>query len=245
MDSIELKIEEYKSHIQRSYYRSLQSISKCSPEILEMDGMTGKNTRHLYNNLLDMPDTRYLEIGVWKGSSFFSAIYKNNVTYAYAVDNWSQFGGPKEDFLQNLTKYKEDKKITYIESNFRTLDFQSLPNFNVYLFDGPHEFDDHYNALALMLDRLDDVFIYIIDDWNWAQVRTATKLAIEQNDLQVMYSLEVMTTLDNNHSLGENCRQFWNGVAVFILQKKRSIRVKELRGKAAYETSVRQLPFPI
>ena len=28
-----------------------------------MDGMTGKKTRHFYNNLLNTEDARYLEIG--------------------------------------------------------------------------------------------------------------------------------------------------------------------------------------
>ena len=37
--------------------------SNVTPEILNMDGMSGKKTRHFYNNICSMKDTRYLEIG--------------------------------------------------------------------------------------------------------------------------------------------------------------------------------------
>ncbi len=52
-----------------------------------------------------MEDCRYLEIGVWKGSSLCAAMWKNEIT-CLAIDNWSEFGGPKSRFLYNFNKFK-------------------------------------------------------------------------------------------------------------------------------------------
>lgn len=241
MSSLEYKILEYKAQIQRAYARAQQGLSKCSSEILALDGMTGKKTRHLYNNLLDMPDARYLEIGTWKGSSFCSAIYQNNLKYAFANDNWSQYGGPKEEFLVNLQKFKGSTPVTYIESDYKKLDIANFPKFNVYLFDGGHDFEDHVGSLHIPMNCLDDVFIFIVDDWNWLNVRAGTKLAIEQCDLLVLHCLEVMMTTDNSHTSHEECNnEYWNGVAIFLLQKKSSYRSKP---KCTLLTTTEYLPL--
>ena len=76
-------------------------ISKVTPELLNMEGMTGKKTRHFYNNLMNKEDSRYLEIGTWKGSSVCSAMCGNKAKVV-CIDNWSEFGGPKNEFLQNF-----------------------------------------------------------------------------------------------------------------------------------------------
>ena len=47
----------------------------------------------------------------------------------------------------------------------------SLGTFNVYLFDGPHAYQDHYDGLVHAAPALTRQFILIIDDWNWEPVR--------------------------------------------------------------------------
>ncbi len=212
--------QDYIAHIEQAFANAQQGISKCSQDLLHMDGMTGKKTRHLYNNLLNMPDARYLEIGVWLGSSTCSALYKNNVTYAVAIDNWSEFGGPKKQFLENLERFGCTDKVKFIEHDFKKLDVSQLPKFNLYLFDGGHEFEDHVEALLHMLDCLDDVFIWIIDDWNWRNVRAATKFAIEQCGCKILHGREVRMTqndLDTDPPFAKE--EYWNGVCILLLQK--------------------------
>lgn len=241
MSNLALKVEEYKARILSAYTLAQQDLSKCDEDILKIEGMTGKRTRHFYNNLLDMPDARYLEVGVWQGSSFCSSLYKNSIQWAFGVDNWSQYEGPREKFLENLKKFKGDTPVTFIESDFKNIDVSKLPKFNVYLYDGHHDFDEHFKGLNNMLPALDDVFIYIVDDWNWPQVRGGTKLAIEYSSLQIMYCLEVFMTMDNSHTIGEACGgEYWNGLCVFVLQKRNSLPHKV---KAAIETTTRFLPL--
>ena len=51
-----------------------------------------------------MKEARYLEIGTWKGSSICSAMCNNKIT-CVAIDNWSEFGGPKNIFLENYYSF--------------------------------------------------------------------------------------------------------------------------------------------
>jgi hypothetical protein len=92
--------------------------------ILEMDGMSGKKYRHFVNNLISKIDNpRYLEVGCWKGSTSCSAIYNNNVI-AYCIDNWSEFGGPKNIFCENVQKCAnecDDIEIIFEEADFRKI----------------------------------------------------------------------------------------------------------------------------
>lgn len=86
-----------------------------------MDGMSGTKTRHFYNNLLNYQDARYLEIGTWKGSSVCSAMCGNKGTIV-CIDNWCQFGGPKEEFLTNFYKHKGDNNAIFIENDCYKID---------------------------------------------------------------------------------------------------------------------------
>ena len=221
-----MNIEQYKNHIEQAFEKAQQGISKCSEELLNMPGMSGKKTRHLYNNLLNMSDARYLEIGVWLGSSTCSALYKNDVKYAYAIDNWIEYGGPKAAFEGNIKHFDVKEKLTFLESDFMKVNVQTLPTFNIYLFDGGHEYEDHVMALFHMIDCLDDVFIYIVDDWNWRNVRAATKFAIEQCNLSILHGIEVRMTLDDLDTPPETAKEeFWNGVCILLLQKNHSNKV--------------------
>ena len=55
-------MEQYKNLIEKSFENAENEISKINEDILKLEGMTGKKTRHIYNNLLNFDDARYLEI---------------------------------------------------------------------------------------------------------------------------------------------------------------------------------------
>jgi hypothetical protein len=185
-----------------------------------MEGMSGKKTRHFYNNLLNKDDARYLEIGTWKGSSVCSAMYKNNAMVV-CIDNWSEFGGPKNEFLQNFSTYKGNNNATFIENNCYNVDVSKLPKFNIYMYDGNHTKDSHYRSLVHFYNCLDDMFIFIVDDWNWKDVRDGTHAAFLQLKVSVLYQREIRTTRDNSHPIWGSSEQIqWhNGIYVAILQK--------------------------
>jgi len=65
---------------------------------------------------------------------------------------------------------------------------KSPPTFNMYLFDGPHDYADHFDALALMLPRLAPTFVLLVDDWNGPEVQRGTFDALAALSLQVVFS---------------------------------------------------------
>ena len=97
-------------------------------------------------------------------------MYKNKANVV-CIDNWSQFKGPKAEFLVNFEKFKGDNNAIFIENDCYKVDVASLPKFNIFLYDGDHSNESHYNALLYYYDCLDDIFIFIVDVWNWKNVR--------------------------------------------------------------------------
>lgn len=211
----------YKLNIENAYQKSIKGISKITDEIINMDGMSGIMTRHFYNNLLNTPDARYLEIGTWKGSSVCSAMCENNATVV-CIDNWSEFGGPKEEFICNFNKYKGNNNARFIECDCYQVDVSVLPKFNIYMYDGNHSYENHYNALMHYINCLDDIFIYIVDDWNWSDVREGTYKSIKNLDLKILYEKEIRLTWDNTTTdLTYGKKTWWNGIYIAILEKKK------------------------
>jgi hypothetical protein len=205
-------------HVEKSLILTDTFTSKIDEEILSMDGMTGKKTRHFYNNICSMEDARYLEIGTWKGSSICSAMSNNNMT-CVAIDNWSQFNGPKNEFLENFNKYKGENNATFIEKNCWDVDVTSLGKFNIYMYDGNHDKKSHYQALNHYLSCLDDEFIYIIDDWNWEGVRKGTTKSINDNNCEILYQKVIRTTDNNTHANPKQLVDWHNGISIFVLKK--------------------------
>jgi hypothetical protein len=213
-------MELYRKHIQTSFSNAENRISKITDDIISMPGMTGTLTRHFYNNILNIDDARYLEIGTWAGSSVCSAMCGNKAKVV-CIDNWSQYDGPKETFLKNFEQFKGENDAQFIESDCFTLDTSTLPKFNIYMYDGNHSHDSHYRALSHFYNCLDDTFIYIVDDWNWQDVRNGTKNAIEAMKLSVLYDKEIRLTWNEDHTpMDVAAKTWWNGIYVAILQKQ-------------------------
>jgi hypothetical protein len=211
---------ELKQHIDTSFMNAENGISKITEEILNMKGMSGKKTRHFYNNLLNREDSRYLEIGTWKGSTVCSAMCGNKAKVV-CIDNWSEFGGPKSEFLVNFNKYKGENEASFLEQDCYKVDISKFSKFNIYMYDGNHTKDSHYNALIHYYECLDNTFIFIVDDWNWKDVRTGTYDSLKKLNLNVLYKREIRTTNDDTHpSWGSPLQIQWhNGIYVAILQK--------------------------
>jgi hypothetical protein len=213
----------YINHVNQSIDNTNQSISKITQDILNIHGMSGVGTRHFYNNMASMPDARYLEIGTWKGSSVCAAMCNNKSTIV-CIDNWSEFGGPKDEFITNFNNFKGDNNATFIETGAFTFDINNFKQkFNIYMYDGSHDYDAHYKALTYYIDSMDDIFIYIVDDWNWAHVREPTMAAIRDLKLNILLQRDIFTsTIDIPPLLyNGNCdgRHWAGGCGIFVFQK--------------------------
>lgn len=213
----EEQVQLFVGHVQASIQNAELGISQLSPEVLALDGMSSNKVRHLLNNLCSMKGTRYLEIGCFKGSTWVSALYHNE-EYAdsvYAIDNWSEFGGPEMEFLTNAGKFLGKFDYRYFSTDCFSLDPKKAIHkpVNIYFYDGNHSAIAQEMALTHFNEVLDDIFILVVDDWNWEEVKTGTFSGLAKLNYQVVYSAELPARFNMDR---EN---WWNGLYIAVIRK--------------------------
>ena len=195
---------------------------KLPEAIVNLQGMSGKKYRYLINNLVQRtPDARYLEVGSWAGSTACSASFGNTLSIT-CIENWAAFYGPREYFIENIQSILTPQiDFTFIEKDFRAVDYSQIGQFNIYLYDGPHSETDQYDGVMIAQPALDDVFTLVVDDWNWPEVRRGTNQAIAQS-LEVICSLEIRTTQDDSHAQKavQEHSEWHNGYFIAVCRKK-------------------------
>jgi hypothetical protein len=209
---------DFKEHLIKSFEDAENNISKIDDYIINMLGMSGIKTRHFYNNIANFDDCRYLEIGSYKGSTACAALCNNKMKYFVCIDDWSEFGNNKDEFIHNFNNYKGNNNAYYIENDCFKLDKTIFKEkINVYMYDAHHSTESHYNALQYYYDVLDDIFIFIVDDWNWQNIRKATLKAIKDLNLKIVHKIEIR--LDKDNVCNEDMTEFYNGLFAVVLQK--------------------------
>lgn len=203
-------IKQVKESIDRAYKEE----SKLSQAILSIEGMSSPKNRHLLNNLLSYGKPNYLEIGVWKGSTFASALYGNEIESAYAIDNWKEFHEPglRESFIRNIALTGKD--YTLIEQDsFRVNTAKITNKVDIYFYDGFHSKEASFHALDYYYDVLADEFIYVVDDYDWIDVQAGVQESIRCRGLNVKFNIHLRAGETNDiHS-------WWNGIYIAILEK--------------------------
>lgn len=186
------KIELIKSAIEKAEREE----SKLDAECFKVGGYTSPKIRHLLNNLggILAVDSKYLEIGVHRGSTFVSTLFKNNI-FGTAIDNWSEFnedGTVKEDFLKNIEPFKDPygSWVKFIEADCFTT---SLPKdeYDMYLYDGGHGYEEQKMGITYFLPSMKDEFILCIDDYNWEQVEKGTQDGISECGLTKLFEIKL------------------------------------------------------
>ncbi len=216
------KIKNLIDHVEFSYDNSKKNISKLNNDILNIEGMSGKKTRHLYNNICNLDNSNYLEIGTYKGSSFISAIYNNNVN-SLAIDNWSEFDSSKDIFINNVKNYCPNNNFNFIEKNCFDIVESDIKNYffdsvDIYLYDGNHDYESHKMAITHFFPFLSKYSIILIDDWrndgNWSRVQKGTYDGLSQVKLKIHKFIEHISFQEVTGS-----DEFWNGFGLFVCEK--------------------------
>ena len=226
-------------HVRKSIRKATIGISKLNGAILSIDGMSSSKVRHLLNNLCSVSGARYLEIGSFKGSTLLAAIFGNEnvLAMASAIDNFSQFGGPKQEFWENVNAYvdptmQNSGRFRFVEENaFSNAALAELgkpfsesgddlnaerdltEKYNVYVYDGGHSLEDHRRAFTHMGPLLAPLFIAVIDDWNQEQVKDGTREAFMELGWNVVYETELPSRGNGDKEL------WWNGMSLAVVQK--------------------------
>ena len=227
--------DSYSKILKTAFFQSWAINTKIPDWIKFMPGMSGRKYRYLINNLISsITDARYLEIGCWAGSTACSALYGNQVK-ALCIDNWSEFTdsrtinpalnvkNPKKEFEINTKKVISEKiNFKFIESDFRKINYNEEGKFNIYFFDGPHEMKDHYDGIVIVQPSLDDIFIFIVDDWNYPEVRNGTHKALKKLNIKIISKIEIKTTQNDKEPqlLKFHFGDWHNGYFIAVCQKQ-------------------------
>lgn len=212
-------VERIVEHVKNSILDAFSNKSKLSDDVLRMEGMSGNKTRHLYNNICNLDDSTYLEVGTWKGSSFISAMYKNNNTFGYCVDNWCEFGGPKDEFYKNINKYLTNTNIQIHDKDCWSLTENDLKRtIDIFMYDGSHNYESQKKAITYYHRFFSKFVIIMIDDWtcDWVDVKRGTLDGIRDTNMKIHYSYEIPLINTQSHHQGGNT--FWNGCGIFVCE---------------------------
>jgi len=199
--------------------------SKVPSDVLDIQGWSSQKIKHLLNNLCSNQDAKFLEVGVWKGSTHISALYGNNIP-SCAIDNfsghWDNVGHPFEsedgsveklEFNSNCEKFL-GSTVQLIDLDFKDA-IKSLKanSFNILFYDGDHEIESQYEAVALGTRVMTKEFLLLVDDWNWDKVQEGTKKALQNKKLNVLHQWELPAFKVGDYD------EWWNGLAIFLIQK--------------------------
>jgi hypothetical protein len=157
-------------------------------------------------------DQAFVNIGLWHGYSFLCGIEGNGEKRCIGCDNFSEFGSPALQFSRRFREATSSANHMYFLNDFRGFlrDYREWP-IGVYLYDGPHKYQDQYDALVLAERHFAPGCVVIVDDFNWPQVDVATEQFVKERKGRYEFLFHSYTA-NNGHPT------FWNGIAV--LQKK-------------------------
>ncbi len=201
-------------HVQKSITLAQLERSQLNSEILLLEGLSSNKIRHLLNNICSLSDANYLEIGTWKGATFISALFKNNLLSGTAIDNWSQFAGNKKEFETNITNFLPNTSYQMYETNCFKFKVETIPQkINIYFYDAGHTREEQRLAFVHYNKIFEDTFIAIVDNYNWIQVQEGTQSAFKELQYNVLFEqfLKAEKRADKSG--------WWTGLYVAVISK--------------------------
>ena len=180
-------------------------------ELIKIDSMSTYAIGYLINRICKnlSKNQVYLNIGCWKGFSLVAGMI-NTECKVIGVDNFSQFTGPKNDFLKNFENSKKKNHFFFeqdYEKYFASLDY-TKDKFDFYFYDGEHSYDNQFKNLKIADKFLNIGSIVLIDDINFEEVYEGTVDFINKTKSNFKIIKEIKTA--NNH-----CHpSFWNGIMI-------------------------------
>jgi hypothetical protein len=152
-------------------------------------------------------DLAFVNVGVWNGFTLLSGMTNNTGKKCVGIDNFSEFGGPRESFLERFNHYKSPSHCFYemdFAEYFRTVHRGMI---GAYLYDGDHSYECQLKGLELAEPFFADDCLVFVDDTNWAEPRSATLEFISRSTNSYDILLDKVTC-QNRHPT------FWNGFMV-------------------------------
>lgn len=176
-------------------------------------------------------------------STLVAALAANEflVDRALAIDSYASFNtdsfffgripqsgdSVRAEALANVDTFLDPRAADRRElrvANCFAVDAESIGRFNVYLYDGEHEYNDQLRAFTHFDAALEDLFVALVDDWNYPPVRHGTRDAFERLGYDVVYGEVLGGGYANGASIDEasvlrSPNPWWNGLYVAVVRK--------------------------
>jgi hypothetical protein len=149
----------------------------------------------------------FVNVGVWHGFTFLSGMVDNSNKTCIGVDNWEQFGSPREEFLKRFSKYRGTNH------HFFEMDYADYFNHvhrqkvGFYVYDGHHSYENQLRGLQIAEPFFAEGCIILIDDTNWDEPRRAILDFMSASPHEYCVILDKGTAQQNHPSS-------WNGIMV-------------------------------
>lgn len=191
-----------------------QALNQLLAQLQDLPKMsTAANACLLYLAIQAMPPEQiYLNIGVWCGYSLAVGMLATPQGHCIGVDNFSEFGGPRDSFYALYHARRQAGHLFYemdYREYFEWVQPHQARQIGVYYYDGPHDESHQREALELAHPYLAPGAMVFIDDINETHVQRATQAFIQAHpEYQICFQV---TTAHTGHP------SFWNGL--MLLQK--------------------------
>lgn len=189
--------------------KKVEASEKLSP-LLSVRKMSTFATASMINRIVtNMPGNEaFVDVGVWNGYTLFAGMLGNEDKACVGIDNFSEFDGPRDPFMERFFKLKSDNH-TFHEMDYAKY-FSSVHSGSIgfYIYDAAHDYDNQLKGLELAEPFFADDCFVLVDDTNWNEPHQATLDFIERSENEYEMLLDVKTA--------RNCHPtFWNGLMIF------------------------------
>ena len=151
------------------------------------------------------PGTSYVNVGIWNGFSFFAGMVAGPDRTVVGIDNFSQFGGPKDQAMAVFERLKGPQHSFY-DMDYRDY-FSHVHEGEIgfYFYDGEHSYENQLQGLKVAEPYFSKDCIVLVDDTNWEEPRQATLdfVAQSSNTYRMLFDEK---TAWNGHPT------YWNGL---------------------------------
>ncbi len=153
------------------------------------------------------PDAAFVNVGVWHGFTFLTGMAGNADKRCIGVDDFSEFGGPRDAFLRRF-EHRRSARHEFHEMDYRAYFAERHQGpIGVYFYDGEHGYDNQLRGLEAAERFFAPGCVIVVDDTNLPEPRRATMdfVAARGSRYRVLFD---RTTAGNGHPT------FWNGLLV-------------------------------
>jgi predicted O-methyltransferase YrrM len=162
----------------------------------------------IHRAVADMPPDRvFLNVGVWHGFTLLAGMAGHPDRVCIGVDNFSEFGGPREAFLARFGALRGPRHRFY-ELDYRDYFARvHLEPIGVYFYDGDHAYAHQLQGLRLAEPYFAPGTLVFVDDINAADARRAALDFVEQSRWTWQVLLDRRTAQNAHPTL-------WNGLMI-------------------------------